>query len=546
MSNSTEKNKNLMRNASFLMVATLISRVVGLLYRSPLRSVLGGTGMGYYSFASDVYVILLLISAYSIPMAIAKVVSDRLALKQYRNAHTVFKGALLYAVIVGGVAALAAIFAGQFLLASNQQNALLTLQILGPTIFLSAILGVLRGYFQAHNNMMPTAISQVIEQVANAVISIVAAILFIKTFAVEGDEISEAIYGSAGGALGTGAGVLVGLIFMVFVYLINKSTIDRQVASDRSGDDESLKYAMRIIILMVTPVIFSSFIYSSHTYIDGYLFTVLMGRGGMEGTAIASLYGEFSGSYSPLINIPLALSSATSSAMLPEVAGLYARKDTDAIQDKIHTSIRLTMFIVIPAAVGLSVLAFPIMHILFPTSADVAGYLLMFGGVSVVFAALSTITNGVLQAIGKPKIPLKNAAISLGLNIITIVAALWFSDALGVYAVLLATVVFSISMCVLNQLALKKYLDFKNEYSNTYIKPLLAAIGMGVVAWLAYYSLHLVLPIKIICLGVAVVLGVGTYLILYVVISKPTEEELRRFPFGSYAVKFMKMIRIYR
>ena len=544
--NGTNKPNTLMRNASFLMVATLVSRVIGLLYRSPLRSVVGELGMGYYGFASDVYVILLLISAYSIPMAIAKVISDRIALKQYRNAHTVFKGALLYAVVVGGIAALIAVFGGRFLLYSNQQNALLSLQILGPTIFLSAILGVLRGYFQAHNNMVPTAISQVLEQVANAVISIVAALFFIKTFATTGDEVSEAIYGSAGGALGTGAGVLIGLLFMLFVYMLNKNTIKRQITNDRTSQEESLKYAMKIIILMVTPVIFSTFIYSANTYINSYLFSVLMGRGGMEGTAIAKLYGEFSGCYSPLINIPLALSSATSSAMLPEVAGLYARKEIDAIQDKIHTSIRLTMFIVIPAAMGLSVLAFPIMKVLFSTSTDVSGYLLMFGSFSVIFAALSTITNGVLQAIGKPKIPLRNAAISLGLNIVTLVGLLWFSDVLGIYAILIASVVFVVSMCILNQFALKKYLGFENEYTKTYVQPLLAALGMGVVAWLSYYSLHLIVPVRIVCLAVAVILGIGTYLILYVVIAKPSEEELRRFPFGNYAVKFMKLIRVYK
>ena len=105
----SEKN-GLVKNASFLMMATLISRVIGLLYRSPLGVVLGTVGLGYYGYANNVYVILLLISAYSIPMAVSKVVSERLALKQYRNAQKVFHGALLYAMIVGGVAALVAFF----------------------------------------------------------------------------------------------------------------------------------------------------------------------------------------------------------------------------------------------------------------------------------------------------------------------------------------------------------------------------------------------------------------------------------------------------
>ena len=543
--NNVGKPNTFMRNASFLMVATLVSRVIGLLYRGPLQSVVGRVGMGYYGFAYQMYAVLLLISAYSIPMAVAKVVSERLAVKEYRNAHTVFKGALVYAVVVGGIAALFAFFFGKVILpAPNKDEAFVALRILAPTIFLSAILGVLRGYFQAYNNMIPTAISQVIEQIVNAVVSIAAAVLFIKTFAT--DEASEAVYGAAGGALGTSAGVFIGLAFMVVVYMINRKTINRKVASDNTRNNEDLKEAMKVIILMVTPIVFSTFIYNAHEALDSYLFSFLMDRKGATDDLISSLYGEYSNSYIPLINIPLALSSATSSAALPEIAAMYKRGDINGVIGRAHTAIRLTMFICIPAAMGLAVLSFPIMAVLFRGSTEVAGRLLMFGAFSVLFLALSTIMNGFLQAIGKPQIPLRNAAISLGINVSVLTGLLWFTDVLNIYAILIVSILFAVSMCVLNQLALRKYLGYQNEYMNTYIRPLLAALGMGVVTWLSYYGLHLVLPINVVCLGVAVVLGVATYIILYVVIAKPSEEELRRFPFGSYAVKFMRVIRIYK
>ena len=153
-----EKSNALVKNASFLMMATLISRIIGLLYKSPLSTVVGNVGMGYYGYASNVYVILLLISSYSIPMAVSKVVSERLALKQYRNAQKVFHGALIYAAAVGGAAALIAFFLGKYLLPVNQQEALLALRMLAPTIFLSAILGVLRGFFQALITMLQTSV----------------------------------------------------------------------------------------------------------------------------------------------------------------------------------------------------------------------------------------------------------------------------------------------------------------------------------------------------------------------------------------------------
>lgn len=525
------------------MVAGLISRVIGLLYRSPMSEIIGSLGMGYYTFANNVYIILLLVSSYSIPMAIAKVVSERLALKQYRNAYMVFKGALLYGSIVGAAACAVAVFGGRFLLAPDQRNALLALQILGPTIFLSAILGVFRGYFQAYNNMVPTSISQVMEQIANAIISVLAAWVFVKSFAT--DETSAAIYGAAGGTLGTGGGVLFGLLFMLFVYAVNKNSIKRQVARDRNRHTETLGQIMKIIILMVTPVIFSTFVYNANVSLNGYLFSIFMGRSGMASEVSTSIYGEF-GYYTTLIGIPLALSSATSSSMLPEISARHTKKDIQSVNEKIHMGTQLTMFICIPAAVGLGVLAYPIMSVLFPKSTEVAGNLLVFGAVSIIFTTLSTITNGVLQAIGKPRIPLANAGAALIIDLLSLVVLLWFFPGLSIYGVLIVSILFAVIMCILNQFALQKYLGYRNQFIISYAYPLIASAAMGAIAWIFYYGLYLFLPIKIVCLGIGVLAGVVTYLIMYVKVSKTPQEEMRKFPFGNYAVKFLKVIRIYK
>lgn len=538
------KSNALVKNASFLMMATLISRVIGLLYRSPLNAILGNVGLGYYGYANNVYVILLLISSYSIPMAVSKVISERLALKQYRNAQKVFYGALLYAAAVGGAAALVAFFLGKYLLPTNQQEALLALRMLAPTIFLSAILGVMRGFFQAHSTMMPTSISQVLEQIANAIVSVGAAWLLIESFGT--DEKSRAIYGSAGGTLGTGAGVLVGLLFMCFVYYVNRKTLKRKIASDRHTQEESLGNVMKIIFLMVTPIIFNTFVYNASGYLDSKIFSDILNMKKVAAETVSSQWGEYSNSYLTLINIPLALSSATSSAMMPEIASRYITKQFDSANKKINEGIQLTMFLCIPASVGLAVLGFPIVGILFPRSTDLSGQLLMAGSVTVVFSALSTITNGVLQAIGQPKLPLRNSAISLVLNVITVAVCAYFFPQMGVFSVLLASLVFAVCMCFLNAMSLRKYLGHKNDFINGYGKPFLAAAGMGVTAWIVYYGLHLLIPVRILCLGVAMVCALVVYLILYVIITKTTAEQMRKFPMGNYFVKVLRMIRVFR
>ena len=197
------------------------------------------------------------------------------------------------------------------------------------------------------------------------------------------------------------------------------------------------------------------------------------------------------------------------------------------------------MFLCIPAAVGLSVLAFPIMKLLFPKSSDLSGMLLAIGSVSVIFSALSTITNGVLQAIGQAKIPLRNSAISLVLNVITVTLGSYFAPQFGVFNVLLASIVFAVCMCVLNALSLKKYLGHKNDFVNGYGKPLLASVGMGLVAWIVYYGMYIFVPIKILCLGVSVILAVLVYMILYVIVTKATKEQMRKLPMGNYMVKVL-------
>ena len=537
------KKSSLLRNTSILMIATIVSRVIGLLYRSPLGAAIGSEGLGYYGTASNVYVILLLISSYSIPMAVSKIISERLALKQYRNAQRVFHGALIYAATVGGLAALLAFFGGKYLLAYNQQSALPALRVLAPTIFFSAILGVLRGYFQAHNTMVPTSVSQILEQIANAVVSILAGYLLISAFAT--DSTSKAILGSVGGTMGTAAGVLVGLLFMIFVYRVNRRGIHKKIKKDRSHTEESYGNILKILFFMVTPVIFTTFIYNANAYVDNYIYSSLMGWHGVDSSVINAAYGEFSNYYVTLINVPLALASASASAMMPEVSGEFAVGNYREANARILQTIRLTMFLSIPAAVGLGVLSFPITGVLFSASTELSAWLLLGGSVSVVFSALSTITNSALQSIGRQKTALRNAAISLGLNVLVVTVILFVSEKPGIYAVLIANIAFSVSMCFLNNLSIRKYLRFRNEIRNTYLKPLAAAAGMGVVTWIVYYGLYLLTRLEALCLLAAIVVAVPLYLILYVWITQIPEEEMRRFPMGTKIVKVLKLLRIY-
>ncbi len=539
------KKNTLVRNASILMGATIISRIIGLIYRRPLGAILGSVGLGYYGYASNLYSILLLISSYSIPMAVSKIVSERLAVKEYRNAHKIFRGALFYAVIVGGIAALIAFFGGGVLLPSNQQNAVPALQVLAPTVFLSAILGVLRGYFQAHHNMTPTSVSQILEQIMNAVVSILAAWILVSNMGGTGSR-GGAVYGAVGGTLGTGAGVVTGLLFMLFVYNINKKTFRRRVLKDRHKREESYRSIFALIILMITPVILTTFINNASGYIDSYLYAGIQGWQGVNADSISAAYGEFSNYYMPVINIPLALASASASAMMPEVSYCYALKDYRGANKKINQTMRLTMFLCIPSALGLTILAQPIMGLLFPAASDLATKLLFTGSAYVVFAAICTVSGCALQSIGKQKVAMINAAVSLGANVVALVIMLLIAPGLDIYAVMIAGIVFSIVYCILNARAMKRYLNFRNDIRRAYLEPIIGSIIMAIAVMVVYFVLFNLTKRPSIGLILAIISGIIVYMIAYVKVSRTTPDELRTYPLGSKMVTLLRKIKVYR
>ena len=522
----TQKN-NLLRNASFLMIAALISKVIGLLYKSPLSESVGESGIGYYGLAQNAYLILLMIASFSIPQAVSKVIAERLAFKEYKNAQKFFRGALIYTMILSGASALFCLFGAKYMIPSNQPGATLALQVLAPTIFLSGILGVYRGYFQAHSNMLPTSLSQIIEQILNAAVSIGAAWLFIHFFS-DGTKEGIAKWGAAGGTVGTGAGVLIALLFMAAAYEVNRKQIARHVRADQTGKEDSYREIFRVLFLIVTPIIFSSFIYNINGYINGVMYSELAGRQGVNSEVVSTLYGEYSVYFLTIINIPLTLAGAAPTSMIPEVSALYAQHRRKAARRKIDEATQLSMFISIPAAVGLAVLAYPITRLLFPNTNGTAGTLLLIGAVTIIFNTNSNVSNGVLQGIGKANLPMWNAAIALVINVGLLVALLQLTS-LGIYAVLVATIVYSIVICILNDISMKKYIHYKNPWGTVYLCPLLASIPMGVAAGGIYYLLELVTGSNLIGLLFAIAIGGMIYLSFYTTImTKLKAMEKRR------------------
>ena len=537
-----KNSNNFVMQAGILAAAGIICRIIGILYRSPLAAVIGDEGNGYYSSAYEIYTIILLVSSYSIPSAISKVIAQRLALKEYRNAQKIFRCAIGYGGVVGGLASLFTFFGAGLLVGGNS---IPVLRIFAPTIFFSGLLGVLRGYFQAHGTMVPTSFSQIVEQILNAVVSILAAFLLIKAVS-DSDTTTQAVYGASGSAIGTGSGVIIALLFMLGVFLLNKEYINRKVKRDNSSQILSTGEVYKIIITMVTPVILSTFIYNFNTSLNLTIYTRIMEhvKGFTEAEAYTQ-YGLFSGKAKQISNIPIAIASAMSSAMIPGISGSFAQGDIAGTNRRIGTAIKTTMFLSIPSAVGLTVLAKPVTLLLYPqkASVDTVSYLLAAMSISIIFYALSTISNAVLQGIGKVNLPVVNAAVALVIQTLVLVPLLLTTD-IGLYTLVIATVLYSFLMCILNGISVKKELKYKQEIIKTFLLPGWAAILMGAAAFGVYHGLYLLIHMNVVCLAAAILVAVPIYFVLTIKMGAVGRKDLLALPKGTLFVRIAEKCRL--
>lgn len=471
--------------AGILAMASMIVRVIGLLYRAPLTAIIGDEGNGYYGTAYNIYTIILMVSSYSMPSAISKLMAQKLAVGEYRNANRVFRCALTYGVLVGLVGSGLLFFGARFLV---PDVAVCVLQVFAPTVFLFGILGSMRGYFQARGSMVQTSVSQILEQLANAVVSIAAAWLLMQT-AVGADPTRRAQLGAMGSALGTGAGVLIALLFMVFCFRRSKEGRKAEILSDATGKEEKYRIFLRDTVLVITPFMLSGVIMNLTTSLNQTIYMrMLIDLKGAGETATTTLYGIFSNKAVVISNIPISIATAVSSAIIPGISAAYARRDETGARRQVGNAIRITSIIAIPSAVGLAVLARPITMLMFPQmeSLELASSLLSLLAVTVIFYSISTITNAALQSIGRMNLPLISAGIALVVQTVVLVLLLRFTD-LDVRALVLVSILYSVMIFAVNQYYLRRFLGIRQDVRRDYLQPLVCAALMGAAAKAVYY-----------------------------------------------------------
>lgn len=545
---SKNRNKsNYLFQGAILASASIIVRMIGLVYRIPLGRIIGDVGNSYYSCAFEVYSLILLISSYSLPLAVSKIVSARIGTGDKSDISRILKCALGFGLFVGILGALIAYFGADFLTGTllNTPEGAICLRVLAPCILIMGVLGVLRGYFQGLGTMIPTAVSQIIEQVVNAVVAVIAAWLLFgygqRIDAVLGTETAAPAYGASGSTLGTTLGALSALIFISFLLVVYLKKEQKKNYKDEQK--ESYRSILVILVMTILPVILSTAIYNLNSIIDQGMFKALMEKLGAAKENIDVTWGIYSGKYKLLCNVPIALASAMASSTIPNISKQIGNRK--AVRRSVGDVIRFTMVISIPCAFGLGIFGKEIIEVLWPGTPQIGAQMMMLGSSSVVFYSLSTLTNGILQGIDKMRLPVIHAAIALGLHIVLLYVLMTVFRLEGM-AIVWSYIFFGAVMCVLNNLAIRKHLRYRQELKRTFLIPLAASAVMSIVSKLLYNVLFTVMGettiAMLVSLVVAVIVAVVIYFTVLLALRGLRERELLAFPKGHVLVKVAKKL----
>jgi stage V sporulation protein B len=201
------------------------------------------------------------------------------------------------------------------------------------------------------------------------------------------------------------------------------------------------------------------------------------------------------------------------------------------------------MIIAIPSAVGMGVLASPILQLLFGDANRLPANFLKLGAISIIFYALSTISTAILQGINKLKLPVINSAISLGFHIILVIVLLSFTP-LSAYALVIGNVTFAMVVCILNWISIAKYLDYQQEIIKTFVIPTVSSGLMGIITYFVYQGLYLLTESNSLSTLIAILVAILVYLLLLVFLKGVEEDELASIPKGGTIIRILKRLHL--
>lgn len=530
--------KSFLKGAAILGVAGILIKILGAIYRIPLGNLLNTEGMGYYQTSYPVYNTLYAISTAGLPVAVAKIIAEKRALGDYKSAKKVFDLSLIGLIIFGMIASgIVTIFGGKISVALGNPNAYYALMAMIPALLFAPMTSAFRGYFQGHQNMVPTALSQIFEQLVRVIVGYSLAYMLI----------SEGLDKAAGGAtFGASAGAVAAFLVVFLIYLIKKKDLQCEIALQHFETNETTSSLIKRIIVIALPIAFGAIIVPMMNLIDVKLVMTRLQQIGYTEVEANSMWGQLSGFAQTFINFPQVLAISLGMSIVPAVSEAFALKDRERMKEIVNGGVRTIVMIGLPAAFGLFVLSTPIIQLLYyklsEASQSSIGSILACLSFSVIFLTIIQALTAILQGIGKTSVPVINLLIG-GVVKLILSYVLIGIPALNIYGAVISTTAFYVVAAVLDYMAVKKYLSVNFDIKQIFVKPFVATIMMALTAWVAYNGFSYIISPKIATI-IAILLAVVVYAIFVVSLKAITEDELRSIPAGGKIVNCFKKMRL--
>ena len=586
------KQQSFLHGAIILVGATALVKVIGAIFKIPLGNLLGGLGMGYFSSAYDLYLPLYALAMGGLPIAVSRMIAERVAEKRYRDVRKTLRIAQRAFLITGLTGFLVMLLcAYPYIKFTGNAGALLSILCITPSLLFCCVMSSYRGYYEGLRNMYPTAISSVIEAMGKLVLGLGFAYMVIlkarseygaagtvfgkivtvpdpSTFA-NNEEYLKAVtsaitdaaspYAAAAAILGITIGTALGAIYLI---IRHKMVGDKlSIAELRSAPRPMRnRQTLRIMIAIAIPVVLGSLVTNVASLIDlatvqrrlvdafntdpeallrmydGLLPTSVAGLSGDELAKQISvyLYGCYKGFAYSLYNLVPTLTSVLGVSALPALTTAWTERDRLGVKTNVETMVRTTGLIALPAGIGISVLSANILNLLYsskPNEAAISAPVLAILGVAAVFAGLMAPLANMLQAIGKQNIPVRNIAVGAVLKIVVNFILVGIPS-VNVIGAPVGTLCCYFYIFVSNLYCLLKYSHVRMNFMSTLVKPAFAAILCGAAGWAVSGLLGWVIPGKIATVAAICAAGI-VYVIALLCTRAITREDVAMLPKGQ-------------
>ena len=523
-----------------LTIGNVLVKVIGALLKVPLHRILGDGGMSYYNVANDLYVWLYTVSTAGVPVALSILTSDARAKGNTREVKKIFRVSLAIFSLIG--------FAGMLIMLLGSKtfahlygfdNAYYAIMSIAPTLFFICIASVYRGFFQGHQNMVPTAVSEIIEALGKLTIGISLA----KYAVNQGYEMwVVAAYTLIGLSVGTG----LGMVYLFITKLCFRAPVPEQGTLPARGRlrVHSTKKIFKMILAVGIPITISSSVLPFTNVLDGIILSNRLQSIGYAEEVVESLFGNYKTLAITMFNLPPVLIYPIASSIVPYLTAARASGNRKRVRMTLDSSLRICSLISLPCAIGMSVLSEQILKLLFPAaSAEMAAPLLSILALAIFPLGMFSITSAVLQSHKLERLPIISIVSGSVVKLLSSYILIGIKE-IGMYGAPIGTCLCYLTTILLNFGFMKKKIGYTPRISRVFLRPFVCAFLCGLTAALSYAGLSRVMGAGRAVTVLSILLAGCVYVLAVFRLHGVTKGDILMLPKGSSIYRLLCRIKL--